>query len=140
MTTPTATPGLGGYRESVTLEFSRLAASLRICLGAQLVAYLGGVGETRAVRQWATGRRRPSQVVEQRLRLAYQVAGVITEATSSPSALQAWFQGANPALGDRSPARMLRDYPVDEVSVVVLAAARAFVATARCSSMPSQGA
>ena len=62
----------------------------------------------------------------QRLRLAYQVAGLIAESRNSSAILQAWFQGANPQLEDRSPARVLREYPVDEVSPQVLSAARAF--------------
>lgn len=123
---PTAAPGLGAYRESVTLPFPHLVVALRSKLGAQLVAYLGGVTDTKAVRQWAAGERRPTQVVEHRLRLVYQVAGVLAETTRTTSMVQAWFMGANPALGDRSPARVLREHPVDEVSTTVLAAARAF--------------
>ena len=128
MTPPTTTaPGLGAYRESVTLPFPHLVVALRNKLGAQLVAYLGGVTDTKAVRQWAAGERRPTQVVEHRLRLVYQVAGVLAETTRTAAVVQAWFMGANPALDDRSPARVLRDHPVDEVSPLVLAAARAFV-------------
>lgn len=126
MTALTSSPGLAAYQESVTLEFPQLVGQLRALLGAQLVAYLGGVRETRAVRQWAAGEREPSAAVVQRLRLAYQVAGLIAESRNSPAILQAWFQGANPQLEDRSPARVLREYPVDEVSPQVLSAARAF--------------
>ncbi len=45
---------------------------LRALLGARLVAYLGGVSETRAVRQWADGERsiRDEDDV-QRLRIVY---------------------------------------------------------------------
>ncbi|MGI9053833.1 MAG: hypothetical protein ACR2HQ_14525 [Ilumatobacteraceae bacterium] len=39
--------------------------------------------------------------------------------------VQAWFQGLNPHLNDRSPAR-LRKGALDEVGPLVLAAARAF--------------
>jgi hypothetical protein len=46
--------------------------------------------------------------VQQRLRLALQVALPIAEA-AGPEVAQAWFQGLNPRLEDRSPARMLRD-------------------------------
>jgi hypothetical protein len=41
---------------------------------------------------------------------------------------QAWFQGLNPALADRSPARLLREGNLDEVGPQVLAAARQFSA------------
>lgn len=122
----TSSPGLGTYRDSVTLDFPELTEHLRELLGAQLVAYLGGVRETRAVRQWAAGERKPSDPVVHRLRLAYQVAGLIKESGNSPTIVQAWFQGANPQLDDYSPARALREQPLDVVSRKVLAAARAF--------------
>lgn len=124
--TPTSSPELSAYRESVTLEFPQLVDQLRGLLGAQLVAYLGAVKETRAVRQWAAGEREPGVAVVQRLRLAYQVAGLIAESKNSPAILQAWFQGANPQLEDWSPARVLRENPPDEVSPQVLSAARSF--------------
>ena len=38
-----------------------------------------------------------------------------------------WFQGMNPQLGDRSPARVLREGRFDEEGARVLAAANAFV-------------
>ncbi len=65
---------------------------------------------------------------EYRLRLAYQVAALIAE-KDSPAVVQAWFQGLNPQLEDRSPARMLREGDLDEVGPLVLTAARSFAAT-----------
>jgi len=47
----------------------------------------------------------------------------------TPAVVQAWFQGLNPALEDRSPARLLREGAVDDVGPQVLAAARQFAAT-----------
>ena len=94
-------------------------------LGARLVAYLGSVEETRAVRQWAEGEREPSKDVRDRLRVALQVALLLAEAESSEIA-QAWFQGLNPQLDDRSPARILREGELEEVGAAVVAA-RAFV-------------
>lgn len=82
------------------------------------------------MRQWAEGTRAiQDRADERRLRVAYQVAAVIAEADSAEVA-QAWFQGLNPALEDRSPARLLREGDLDEVGPLVLAAARAFAATA----------
>jgi hypothetical protein len=127
MTTPTtSSPGLSTYRDSVTLELPELVDRLRAMLGARLVAYLGGVKETRAVRQWAAGQRTPGETVAQRLRLAYQVAGLIVESQNSPAIVQAWFQGANPQLEDRSPARVLREEDPHGVGPQVLSAARTF--------------
>ncbi|MGO1543610.1 MAG: hypothetical protein ACTHXA_04625 [Gulosibacter sp.] len=122
----TSSPGLGVHRDSVTLDFPVIVSHLRDILGAKLVAYLGSVRETRAVRQWVAGERRPSDAVTQRLRLAYHVAGLLTEAGNSPAIVQAWFQGANPQLEDRAPGRVLRDEPTDAISHQVLGAARAF--------------
>jgi hypothetical protein len=125
-TPTTSSPGLTAYRDSITLDFPTLVNRLRTVLGARLVAYLGGVKETRAVRQWVEGQRSPSDAVAQRLRLAYQVTGLITEAQNSSAIVQAWFQGANPQLDDRSPARVLREEDPHAVGPQVLSAARAF--------------
>lgn len=105
-----------------------LITELRDLLGAKLVAYLGGVKETRAVRQWAEGIREVSGAEDlRRLRLAYQAAKLIA-GRDTPAVVQAWFQGLNPSLADRSPARLLRDGDLDEVGPQVLAAARQFSA------------
>jgi hypothetical protein len=106
--------------------FSRVAGELRELLGARLTAYLGGVSETRAVRQWADGERAPGEQTQQRLRVALQIALVLCE-TDGREVTQAWFQGLNPQLEDRSPARLLRDGDLDEAGPAVIAAARAFL-------------
>lgn len=123
-----ARPDLDAYAAATRYTPAELVTQLRELLGARLVAYLGGVKETRAVREWATGNRtiQDPEVVE-RLRLAYRVARLIT-LRDTPGVAQAWFQGLNPQLEDRSPASVLRAGPLDEVGVSVLAAARAFAA------------
>jgi hypothetical protein len=118
--------GLRAHARAVRLDTPVLVKELRDLLGAKLVAYLGGVRETRAVRQWAEGVRGVQDPIdEQRLRLAYQVATLIAE-RDSPEVVQAWFLGLNPQLEDRSPARLLREGDLDEVGPLVLTAARAF--------------
>ena len=62
---------------------------------------------------------------EARLRLAYHVAGIIMESNGHRIA-QTWFQGMNPQLEDRSPARLIRETSPDQSGPEVLAAARAF--------------
>ncbi|WP_197982463.1 hypothetical protein [Frigoribacterium sp. CFBP 13707] len=106
---------------------AELVTALRELLGAKLVAYVGSVGETRAVRQWAEGQRHPSAAVERRLRLTFQVAGLLAERDDA-RVIQSWFQGMNPQLEDDSPARMLRDDDLDIAGPRVLAAARSFAA------------
>lgn len=101
---------------------------LREILGAKLVAYLGSVKETRAVRQWADGERRPSADVLQRLRDAYHVAALLHERDAAP-VVQAWFMGMNPQLDDVPPARLLREGRLEDAGPAVLSAARAFAAT-----------
>lgn len=129
MTTATPQrPGLHAHARAIRLEMPALVGELRELLGARLVAYLGGVHETRAVRQWAEGTRSiQDRTDEQRLRLAYQIAALIGERDSA-GVVQAWFQGLNPQLDDRSPARLLREGDLDEVGPQVLSAARAFAA------------
>lgn len=128
----TATPqrsGLQAHAQATRLTTPVLVKALRDLLGARLVAYLGGVQETRAVRQWADGTRAvQDQTDKRRLRLAYQIATLVAE-NDSAEVVQAWFQGLNPQLEDRSPARLLREGDLDEVGPVVLTAARAFAAT-----------
>jgi hypothetical protein len=123
-----AKPDLDAYNTAMSMTTAQLVTALRDLLGAKLVAYLGRVKETRAVRQWADGTRsiaNPADV--DRLRVAYRAAAVIT-ARDSKQVAQAWFQGLNPLLDDRSPARVLREGDLEEVGPQVLTAARQFAA------------
>jgi hypothetical protein len=119
-------PDFAAHTKAVRATFPEVVAELRAVLGARLVAYLGSVNETRAVRQWADGDRAPGEDVRQRLRVALQVALPLAD-TESPQIAQAWFQGLNPQLDDRSPARILREGDLEEVGPAVIAAARAFL-------------
>lgn len=121
----TASPGIRAYRDSVNLEIAPLVTELRDMLGAKLIAYMTGVRETRAVRQWAEGTRSMPTDTQIRLRLAYHVAGIVAE-SNGQRILQAWFQGMNPQLGDRAPARLIRETEPDQIGPEILAVARAF--------------
>jgi hypothetical protein len=110
---PVARPDYAAHVRAVRSSFPEVVAALREILGLKLCAYLGSVKETRAVN-------------ERRLRLALQVAGAIAE-VDGPEIARAWFQGLNPQLDDRSPARLLRDGDIDEVGPEVIAAERAFL-------------
>lgn len=118
---------MSAYREAVSLGVPALTGGLAELLGAKLVAYLGSVKETRAVRQWAAGERTPSPAVVKRLRDAYQIARLLSE-THPPEVVQAWFQGMNPLLDDAPPARLLRETDSDQTAHRVLNAARTFAA------------
>ena len=119
-------PDFAAHTKAVRASFPEVVSELRTVLGARLVAYLGSVSETRAVRQWADGDRAPGEDVRNRLRVALQVALPLAD-TESPQIAQAWFQGLNPQLDDRSPARILREGDLEEVGPAVIAAARAFL-------------
>jgi hypothetical protein len=121
-------PDLDAYVYATRAAQPDLVRGLVDLLGARLVAYLGGVKETRAVRQWAEGVRRiHNPEDEQRLRVSLQAALMVSHRDTA-EVVQSWFQGLNPHLDDRSPARVLREAPVAEVGPAVLAAARAFAA------------
>lgn len=117
--------GLQAYQDSIRLPVPELVRDLRDILGAKLVAYLGSVKETRAVRQWVDGDRQPSAETIHRLRFAYHVAALLVD-SDDRAVVQAWFQGMNPQLDDVAPARLLREGLLDDTGPAVLAAARAF--------------
>jgi len=121
-----ARPDLEAHEHASRADFDAVAKELSDILGLKLVAYIAGVTETRAVREWGSGERIAREPLPTRLRLALQVALLISRHDSKGVA-QAWFQGLNPQLDDRSPARLLREGDLDEVGPLVLAAARAFV-------------
>lgn len=120
-------PELQAHEHAMRVPFDTAVKELREVLTARLVAYIGGVRETRAVHQWADGTRDvKSGEVEERLRFALQVALLLSD-HDAPRVVQAWFQGLNPHLDDRSPARLLREGGLNEAGPLVLAAARAFL-------------
>lgn len=100
---------LASPAEAIRLDILVLVSGLRAVLGAKLVAHLGGVRDTRTVRQWADGVRGVQDPThERRLRLAYQVAALLG-VREPEGVVAAWFEGLNPELGDRAPARVLRE-------------------------------
>jgi hypothetical protein len=122
-----ARPDLEGLEHSLQ-SMDVVVTELRGLLGARLVAYIASVKETRAVNAWAAGEREVRTTdTQQRLRTALQVA-VLLNRRDTPDVIQAWFQGLNPKLSDRSPARLLREGTIDDEGPLVLSAARAFSA------------
>ena len=123
-----ARPDLAAHEQAMRLPESVLVKELRDRLGVRLVAYLAGVGETRAVHAWADGTRHVrSPDVMDRLRLVHQLVGLIMTRDTDHVA-QAWLMGLNPKLEDRSPARLLREGDLQDVGPQILAAARDFAA------------
>lgn len=129
VTNPRSKPALA-HQDAIRLPFTDVAERLRGLLGNRLVAYIGDVKETRAVRQWADGERTPSEAIQQRLRHALMAASMIGE-RDTPQVVQSWFQGANPKLDYRAPARVLRESDDQQQAFSdVLAAAHAFIVSA----------
>lgn len=118
-------PDAAAYGQATRLEFSAVVKELMELLGPRLVAYIAGVRETRTVRGWAEGAPVKRGDVEPRLRMAFQMAKLIAD-HDGPRIAQSWFQGLNPDLVDRSPARLLREEELEEMGEI-LAAARGFV-------------
>jgi hypothetical protein len=104
------------HEQPILLDTPVVVVELVALLGANLVAYLGGVRETRTLRGWAEGSATVQRPIdERRLQLAHQIGRLIGE-QDSRGVVQAW-SGAEPA------ARRLVTGPL------VLAAARAFAAS-----------
>jgi hypothetical protein len=108
------------------IPFPAVVKELSDLLGSKLVAYIADVSETRAVREWSEGEREARAPIPLKLREALRIARLIAQYDGAEVA-RAWFQGLNPQLDDRSPARLLREGDLDEVGPDVLSAARAFV-------------
>ncbi|HEX3670626.1 MAG TPA: hypothetical protein VHT92_02855 [Candidatus Cybelea sp.] len=107
----------------MSLPMGEVVQQLTDLLGATTVAEIGGVKETRAVQQWLAGAREPQR--PHVLRFALQLALMISTFRSRDLA-RAWFHGANPGLGDRVPIVLLRDQPLEDFQVPLMAAARSF--------------
>jgi hypothetical protein len=114
-----------GHRAALS-PFPKVVESLVNLIGAPLTAYLGGVNETRAVRQWMNSERLPHAITQSKLKLALQVA-VFLQNEGEEEVIAAWFLGLNPALDDQTPADLIRSAGGTEELSAILAAAREFV-------------
>jgi hypothetical protein len=110
------------HSHAMSIGISSVVEELVDLLGLTAVAAIGGVNETRAVTQWIGGREPQRAHV---LRFALQLATMIVTAEDRAIA-RAWFQGSNPHLHDRVPLLMLRNEPLEEIQVPLMAAARSF--------------
>jgi hypothetical protein len=119
------TPEPSGRDEPAQLTSAEIVSGLREILGARLVAYISHASSTQPVGEWAEGTNEPAPETLERIRTAYSIALLLCKREGAAT-VQSWFQGMNPQLGDRAPARVLRDQPVEVVGAEVMAAARSF--------------
>lgn len=112
------------HNHAISAPLKQVVRELIDLLGPTVVATVGGVNETRAVMQWLKGRKPQRPHV---LRFTLQLARMIA-VKEDVVTIRAWFQGANPSLGDRSPALLLRNKAFEDVQGPLMAAARSFAA------------
>ena len=121
-------PDLGAHRKSILADFPALLGELVSIIGRKLTAYIASVKDARAIDRWIAGESQPhNPEVERRLRLAYQIAAMLSEHDSA-AVVQAWLIGLNPELDDAVPVQLLREGSLELDGKRVIGAARAFVA------------
>ena len=113
---------ISSHTAATRTPLPKIAGELEHVLGQRLTAVIAGISDAKAVSKWASGARSPRPDTEQRLRDAYYVTTLLSQA-ESPATIRAWFSGMNPELDDRSPALALA-----EDAPRVLQAARTFLA------------
>ncbi len=103
-----------------------IVGRLAVVLHPERVAAIAGVDE-QTVKSWIAGESAPSHESELALRLADQVVLELID-RMSPDAVYGWFGGANPRLGGRAPALVIREsYDDRESREAVLNAAASFL-------------
>lgn len=114
---------IDAHTQTIRLDVHELTRQLVSHLGPTLVATLANVSDRKLPHKWAKADGpEPRQESYARLLAAHRAWTVLSNAESDGIA-RSWFIGANPRLGERSPAVALREG--DESAV--LAAAKAFV-------------
>lgn len=109
------------HRSAVRDTVAMQASMLTTHLGTTLVAYMTGVRSRQHPRRWATAEARPRSAAATRLLTAY-TAWLAIVRKDDVAVARNWFVGANPWLGDMSPAEAIRND-----NKRVLAAAQAFI-------------
>lgn len=93
--------------EATRATSQELAAYLQEELGQKLTGYMAGVNDVKMVGRWASGRNRPRDAARMRLQVAFHVTRLLVGAYGVETA-KAWLVGVNAALGDESPAWIIR--------------------------------
>jgi len=121
MTTSPLIQARTAHHRTTTSDWRTVTNTLVETLGTSLVALIADVAPE-TVGRWSRGASaNPRAVKERRIREAFRIYLELV-ATDSPHTVRAWFMGANPELGDDSPAEALAADRFKEV----FAAARSF--------------
>lgn len=112
------------HEKALRAPVSEIVGLLQDLLTRRLTAYLANVQSGKTITRWATGEVTEIRdvEVEQRLRVAYEVATLLLE-HDSQQVVRTWFIGLNPKLDDTPPVNVIREGRLQEV----LAAARSYV-------------
>lgn len=112
------------HHYAVSATPAEMAKTMRAVFGQNLAALILGVEHPTTVGKWTRGQV-PHRENLSRLRDTFQII-VFLERMTTRQTVQAWFMGMNPDLGDRAPALVLADDPLQMPQL--LRAARSFVA------------
>ncbi|MBK8295127.1 MAG: hypothetical protein IPK93_10275 [Solirubrobacterales bacterium] len=113
--------------EAATLTPSALAGILQEQLGQKIAAHLVGLGDARQLGRYRKSNGpKPRPVIELRLREAYKLVGMITNAFDKRVA-RSWLLGTNSRLGDRAPVDVFCGAKSPEEFRPIRTAARKFV-------------
>jgi len=95
------------HRVAIRATIPMQAVLLNVRLGATLVAYMTGVRSRNMPLRWEHGEAIPRDRAATRLLTAY-TAWLAIQDHDGPDVARNWFIGANPWLGDISPAEAIR--------------------------------
>ncbi len=111
------------------MPIPELVSQLSEMIGAKFVAYATSITEPYIIQDWINGKTVPTGEIESRLRLTYKVSKIVHDRFPDQDTLQAWLQGKNPDLNDRSAVVMIRQAqdPAD-LELELISAAQTFAA------------
>ncbi|MFF0489299.1 hypothetical protein ACFYTQ_09765 [Nocardia sp. NPDC004068] len=110
---------ISSHLETSRLPPAELARQLVQQLGPTLVALIAGVRDRKLPHKWAQiGGPRPRDAALARLQVAHR-CWILLADNESPDVARSWFIGANPRLGEESPAVAIRE---DRFADVIAAA------------------
>lgn len=113
-------------RAATVLGATDIAAYLQSTLGQRIAAHAAGLADSRQIGRYAKADGpRPSATTDRRMREAYKIVRMITEAYDGPTT-RAWLFGTNSRLDDQAPIEVLGQATETKQFASVVRAARQF--------------